>query len=324
MNAVDRLGRAGPPAPQVEHEAGVAERLLAEGGRIGAGALEERFDIGEELILERLHGEADASRTYPTVSSVQILLDGAYCRRDLACVENPPNLLDPVRRLVLEIGAGVEGGLKEMSLAVGKSHSYFQQFVTRGSPRLLPEEVRDRLARLYGVPADQFKTGAPAGQKRPPPRRAANAGEIVEVDARAGAGLGAGGELLNVSENGRDIISQEAPVALWRLPPEYLRFELRVAEQAVRLVEVIGDSMAPTLMSGDRIMVNTGDRRPSPPGVFALWDGLGVVVKRVEHIPQTDPAILRITSDNPHHASYERTVDEVQLIGRVVWYGRRL
>lgn len=146
---------------------------------------------------------------------------------------------------------------------------------------------------------------------------------IPEVDARTGAGLAADGATINVPD-GAYIVSEDQVRGTWSMPLDYLRFELRVPKLAVRLVEVIGDSMQPTLYPGDRIMVNTADRRPSPPGIFALWDGLGLVVKRVEHIPNTDPLIYRISSDNPHHATYERTEEEVNIVGRVVWYGRRI
>ena len=110
----------------------------------------------------------------------------------------------------------------------------------------------------------------------------------------------------------------------WTLPDYYLQSELRVAPAQARIVEVQGDSMEPTLRSGERVMVDLADTRPSPPGIFALWDGYGVVVKRIEHILNSDPPRLRIASDNAHHREYELTADEVKIIGRIVWAARRL
>jgi hypothetical protein len=62
--------------------------------------------------------------------------------------------------------------------------------------------------------------------------------------------------------------------------------------------------------------------RPYPPGLFVLHDGMGLVAKRVEHIPSSDPARLRITSDNPSYSQYECLAEEVNVVGRVRWYGR--
>ena len=41
-------------------------------------------------------------------------------------------------------------------------------------------------------------------------------------------------------------------------------------------------------------------------------------------IPNTEPPTLVITSDNPKHGRYERTMEEVNIIGRVKSFTRRL
>lgn len=190
-----------------------------------------------------------------------------------------------------------------------------------GPRKLAAQELYEWAAAIGATPPAGMVADAEPNEEVPPatPESAA----IPEVDARTGAGLAADGQTINVPA-GAYAVSEDQARGTWSMPLDYLRFELRVPKLAVRLVEVIGDSMHPTLQPGDRIMVNTGDRKPSPPGIFALWDGLGVVVKRVEHIPNTDPLVYRIGSDNPHHATYERTEEEVHIIGRVVWYGRRI
>ena len=58
--------------------------------------------------------------------------------------------------------------------------------------------------------------------------------------------------------------------------------------------------MMPTLHDGDIVLV--GRRTPTPPGVFVLYDGMGLVAKRVEHITNSDPPRVRIISDNPLQA----------------------
>ncbi len=91
----------------------------------------------------------------------------------------------------------------------------------------------------------------------------------------------------------------------------------------VIVIEVIGDSMVPALNPGDRVVVDTADRTPSPPGMFVVWDGLGLVVKRVEYIAHSAPPILRLFSDNGHYAPYERSLGEAQIRGRVIAMCRR-
>ncbi|WP_049973785.1 helix-turn-helix domain-containing protein [Azospirillum sp. B4] len=117
---------------------------------------------------------------------------------------------------------------------------------------------------------------------------------------------------------------EDETVASWRFPATYLTAELQVRAAAVRIVEVRGDGMEPTLLPGDRVMVNLADQSPSPPGIFALWDGQGVVIKRLELIMGSHPPLVEIRSDNPLHRAYERAAADIDIIGRVVWVGRRL
>ncbi len=54
------------------------------------------------------------------------------------------------------------------------------------------------------------------------------------------------------------------------------------------------------------------------------WDGMGLVAKRVEHVPNSEPLKIVIKSVNREYETYEREAEEVHIIGRVVWTSRRL
>jgi phage repressor protein C with HTH and peptisase S24 domain len=82
--------------------------------------------------------------------------------------------------------------------------------------------------------------------------------------------------------------------------------------------------MKPMLSTGDRIMVDTSRRVPAPPGIFVIWDDMGIVAKRIEHVPHSDPIKVIINSLNREYQTYERNAEEVNMIGRVVWASKRL
>jgi len=103
-----------------------------------------------------------------------------------------------------------------------------------------------------------------------------------------------------------------------------VRHEFRAQPEDLRIITVEGDSMEPLLGSGDRIVIDTSRNIPVPPSVFVIWDGMGLVAKRVEHIPNSQPTMLVIRSVNPDYPAYERLADEVRIIGRVVWVAKRL
>ena len=53
-------------------------------------------------------------------------------------------------------------------------------------------------------------------------------------------------------------------------------------------------------------------------------DGMGLVAKRLEHVPNSDPPAVRIISDNQLYSPYERSSEEVHIVGRIRWFAREL
>ena len=82
--------------------------------------------------------------------------------------------------------------------------------------------------------------------------------------------------------------------------------------------------MVPLLEHDDTVMLVCSHTRPSPPGIFILDDGVGLVAKRIEVIQSTTPQMLRISPANSAYSSYQRRIDKVQIIGRVLRFARRL
>lgn len=135
---------------------------------------------------------------------------------------------------------------------------------------------------------------------------------VPEYDVRVSAG------------GGSFQISDETKKDVWLFSRRYVADELRLGAARLVVLEVIGDSMEPTLRPGDRVLVNMADRRVSQPGLFVLWDGDGTVVKRLELVPGTKPMMINRISDNPLNKSYAVLAGEVNIIGRVVWVARRM
>lgn len=160
-------------------------------------------------------------------------------------------------------------------------------------------------------PPSAAKPALETAHVEPPPRRNTTFLMVPEYDVRASAG-------------GGSVVENEEVRALWpwsRAAMEALRIDAR----NLAIVEVVGDSMLPTLCSGDKVMVDLGDKRIGIPGLFAIWDGDGLVAKRVERIwsKPGEPQRLKLISDNSAHSPYEVDAEWVQIIGRVVLLVRR-
>jgi len=217
--------------------------------------------------------------------------------------------LDPSRRAVLAALTKAGLTLKQGSRALGRNDAYLQQYLYRGSPRRLPEDVRLRLADLTGERTESFLDpqlrslhGSAAPSRLPVP--------LLDVSAAAGGG-----------RIGNDTAGDDTALAF---PPMLLRRITSAPTSSLRLITISGDSMAPTLEDGDMVMVDTGRTSPSPPGIFILDDGVGLVAKRVDAVPNSFPQQLRLSSDNPAYSNYQRRIDEVRILGRVVWFARSL
>lgn len=128
---------------------------------------------------------------------------------------------------------------------------------------------------------------------------------VDELDVRAAAGSG-------------QLIESEAKIGEWQVPRELVKIATNSPLERIKILTIVGDSMAPTYGPLEKVMVDTGDTRPAPPGVFVLWEGLGFVVKRVEHIPHSEPPRIKISSDNPKYTTYERVLGEAYIQGRVI------
>lgn len=141
---------------------------------------------------------------------------------------------------------------------------------------------------------------------------------IEELDVRAGAGSGGGDTNHPIVIGGGTFIDAVSRVGEWGIPADLLRPVTRSPADVLKIITIVGDSMVPDFLPGQRVMVDTIDRTPSPPGVFAVWDGLAIVVKQVEYIAHSDPPRVLITSRNRDYQPYERVMDEAYIQGRVI------
>lgn len=107
------------------------------------------------------------------------------------------------------------------------------------------------------------------------------------------------------------------------VPRRLIVDELRAKPSDLLLIEVRGDSMMPDFHHGDQILIDRRDRNPVQPGPFALFDGDAYVIKLVERIPQRK-GWYRVFSANGRYSPYEIEESEHTIMGRPVWFGRRL
>lgn len=223
----------------------------------------------------------------------------------MAVIETDPRAT--LDRLIQERGIDYA----RLSSVIGRNPAYIQQYIKRGSPRRLGEDDRARIAAFLGVP--EAMLGGPVTRVAvPAPLRQRNRDLMLVPQLAIGASAGPGAS-----------IEGEAVEGALAFDLKWLR-NLGADPRALSIIRVEGDSMAPTLGDGDDILVDGGDTAARlRDGIYVLRLDDMLMVKRVARAPGVGR--IAVTSDNPHYPSYpDLAADAVQLVGRVVWTGRRV
>lgn len=104
----------------------------------------------------------------------------------------------------------------------------------------------------------------------------------------------------------------------WILPSRDIEAYTTAPERALKIVRQIGDSMEPTIAPGTPLLLDLGDRVPSPPGVFLIHDGVAPVVRRLEVLIGSEPTMVAIKCDNARYETHHRALADVHIAGRVI------
>lgn len=133
---------------------------------------------------------------------------------------------------------------------------------------------------------------------------------IPRLDTIASAGSGA-------------IADQEEPVGLVAFRAEWLH-RRGINPTAARALTARGDSMEPTIRSGDILLVDTSKQRVEDNGIYVVVSNGYVQVKRIH--PRQNGAVVLI-SDNTIYPAEEIPASEAvdfRVAGRVMWFGRSI
>jgi phage repressor protein C with HTH and peptisase S24 domain len=219
--------------------------------------------------------------------------------------------MDAVRSLIVARVAELGLSLSELSLRAGKNHAYFQQFIKRGIPERLPEEVRGLVAQILRVDEQQLKMVGKKAVAPAVPPNAEVSGEVQIATRIPVYGQAVGGKDGEFILNGNQVADILAPPSLSRVPDAYA-------------VYVVGDSMEPRYFAGEMVFVNP--RLPISRGAFVVAqiaigdeDTPHAYVKR---FVSSDSRRLRLEQYNPAKI-LEFPASSVVSVHRVIMGGER-
>ena len=187
-------------------------------------------------------------------------------------------------------------GYAEISRLIGRNPAYIQQFIKRGVPRRLGEDERRILALHFGVP--EALLGGPTDSP------------LLQPDSTSHNLLEIG--WLNPHQSPRLRFDSSL---IERLPP------LTRIRLAAHVVE--GDSMAPTLMAGDCLLIDRTDCTQPRDGLYVIESDSVPSARRLSVHPVTRR--IAILSDNAAYPSFpDCDPAALRILGRIVWMARPL
>lgn len=134
---------------------------------------------------------------------------------------------------------------------------------------------------------------------------------VPRYDVAASAGNGA-------------VVHDESVVDHLAFRRDWVTRTLGLDAQHLALIDVAGDSMAPTIGDGDLILIDTRPRPVKSEGVYVINLHSTLLVKRLRLRISGE---MDVVSDNPLYGTETVNGDQLsqlQIVGRVVWQGRRL
>lgn len=221
-----------------------------------------------------------------------------------------------------------------LALALGVNRSAVTQAKLRDA---VPQKWVLALARKYGLSPDWIEFGrggmhdlSAFGAKGQGKKKA----QREKPQVRQGKGLRLSGlvpdsgpeELISVPKvsarlcaGGGSFEVDATPVSACPFPRWWLARMGSPSEMV--FMDVVGDSMEPTVYDGDTVLVDQGNTRLTPSNIFAVGVDDSIYLKRVE----TVRGGVVLHSDNPQYAPLELCGDELsgfRVIGKMVWLCR--
>jgi phage repressor protein C with HTH and peptisase S24 domain len=196
--------------------------------------------------------------------------------------------MDTVRELIAKRVPEIGETLKSVSLRLNRSHSYLQQFIKRGIPAKLPEDVRRELAAILSV--EEERLGGPTAAVGTASGMSSSIGHGIALRTTVPAyGHARGGKDGQFVLNGNKVADVLAPPALSSVPDAYA-------------VYVAGNSMEPRYFPGEVVFVHP--RLPVRRGDFvvaqiAAGEGEPPLAYVKRFLSRNDGGNLRLEQLNP-------------------------
>ena len=228
------------------------------------------------------------------------------------------NLRSRVKALREEAGLSV----RAMAHAMNMSASGYSHYEQRIKEDVLPVRIAEAMAsvlskygvdrsRVFALTQSQSMQQSMEGFQRVEIGDTAPEGSklIPVLDVQASAGYGA-------------LVDYEVQTHSLAFPPDYLKKLTAGSPADLVIISTKGDSMEPTLLDDDIVLVDTSKTHMGFEGMFVLRHNDTLLVKRAGMAAK--PGHVMLISDNKAYPAVEAALADLTVVGKVLWYGRKV
>lgn len=202
------------------------------------------------------------------------------------------------RDQILESMAETGISMAELSRVSGVSYDVINKLKRREDSSTSAENAA-ALSRALGItPINEAE-----GQSR------ADAGLVAVYDVEASAGHGA-------------VVDGEQVLCNMAFDPAFLRRMTDAKPADLAIIRVKGHSMEPTLLDDDHVLVDRTKNNLSFDGLFVIRFDDVLHIKRVGRSAQRGNVM--VISDHPSYRDLDMPKEDLDVIGRVLWVGRKV
>jgi phage repressor protein C with HTH and peptisase S24 domain len=199
------------------------------------------------------------------------------------------------------------GSVASLATAVGVSdNAIYKWLAGRGRPSVANLVA---LAREGRVSVEWLATGVESAQTSQAITRAVERGDYVFMPRSR----------IRFADGRDGILRSDQVVDSIAFRADWLNRRLGTKARELILIEIVGDSMAPTIEDSDLILADLAEPRFRQDGIYLLRHERSLAVKRVQRRPDGK---LLVRSDNPKYEAI--VVSDLKVLGRVIWIGGRI
>lgn len=195
---------------------------------------------------------------------------------------------------------GRRGERAELARFIGVKPDIVTKILS-GERRVQPEEIPKVVAFFQG---EQHAREIPNGNK------GEDGESLVPVyDVSASAGHGA-------------IVDVEEHVSNLAFSSQYLREMTSAKGGQLAAIRVKGDSMIPTIQDDDMVVIDLTKRNLDFDGLFVIRVGEALQIKRIGRGARRSSVM--VIADNSLYPPVDTERSEIDVVGKVIWYGRKV